>query len=335
MVIRAMRAATTLLLGVQLCACVDLAAVQAEAEGAAFKGGRRGGAVTLAPWQQISAARLAPRVNDTGVPLPGPGAAPLMPFIRPSAVALRGGDLYVVDSGANAVFHVAIGTEMMNAIAGAPAQMGVRVYETSDRSLYLADPVLRRVTRYTPGGRVQQVVAAPVQILPRPGALAVDERRGLIIVADVSLNQLVVLPLLGGSAYPVVPRGPGGQLAKLESVATGADGFYATDLLCRCVTLFAPNGTVIAVFGQETLLRPGPIGVDSNERVFVVDRGDNTIKVFSGGRQIASFTGNQLGVLEIADLAVDEGALAVADGVGAKVVLVRVLVAPPVQAEEK
>ena len=134
-----------------------------------------------------------------------------------------------------------------------------------------------------------------------------------------------MLPLLGGSAYPVVPRGLGGRFAKLESVATGADGFYATDLLCRCVTLFAPNGTVIAVFGQETLVRPGPIGVDGNERVFVVDRGDNTIKVFSGGRQTASFTGNQLGVLEIADLAVDEGALAVADGVGAKVVLVRVL----------
>jgi hypothetical protein len=327
------RASGAWLVAAQLCACVDLAAVQAEAERGAFTGAQRSGPVTLTPWQQLAGARLVARTDATGVPLPGTGAQPLIRFLRPSAIALVGGELYVVDSGLARVFHVMIATETMNALPDAAAQLGVRVRAGSDRSLYLADPVQRSVLRYAPSGRLLQTLSAPTAILGRPGDLALDERRGLVLVGDVSFNQLVILPLLGGAAYPLLPQGPGPRLSKLEGVASGADGFYASDTLCRCVLLYAPNGSLLGTFGQDTLRLPGAIAVDRDERVFVADRGDNTIKVYGAGRQIAVVSGAQIGAAQIADLSVDAGALAVADGTGAQVLLLRVQAAPPARGQ--
>ena len=329
MVSRVLCSAIALFAAAQMSACVDLAAVQAEAERGALTGVRNNGRLSFTPWQQLAGARLTTHTDAAGGPLPSTGAEPLVRFVRPSSVALVGGELYVIDSGLGKVFHIALASETMNAIPGAAAQVGVRGRAGNDRSLYLADPVRRNVLRYAPSGRLLQTLSAPTTILGRPADLAIDGRRGLVLVADVSFNQLVFMPLLGGSAYPLLPQGQGPRLTKLEGVASGADGFYASDSLCRCITLYAPNGTIIAAFGQQTLRIPGAIAVDRNERVFVADRGDNSIKVYSGGRQIAFVPARQIGAAEIADLSVDEGALAVADGAGAQVLLLRVQAKAP------
>ncbi|HZP86902.1 MAG TPA: hypothetical protein VFB54_08765 [Burkholderiales bacterium] len=326
--VRATRSALLAMLTLfALSSCVDLAAVQAEAERGPLQGTRALGAVSLHPVQQIDAARLAPRVDETGLPLPGPGNAPLQRLLRPSAVALRGADVYVVDSGLARVLHILSGNQMMHALQGAPAQVGVRVRTGSDRSAYVLDPLQRRVLRFAPNGRLVQTLAAPSEILGRPGALTIDERRGVVVIVDVSFNQLVVMPLLGGSAYPLLTKSRE-ALPSLVGVAAGADGYYTIDAICHCVTLFASNGVVLATFGNDTLIAPLAIGVDQDERVYVADRADNSIKVYSAGRQVGVATGAKLGVTEITDIDVDQGMLAVADGIGARVVLARIAVAP-------
>lgn len=304
--------------------CVDLAAVQAEAERGVYTQRARG-TVTLVPWLQIASVNLAARVDPSGSPLPGSGAGAPVRLVRPNAVAMRAGELYVADAGLGSVLHIVIGSGTANAIVAAPAQPGVRVQATGDRSLYLLDPPTRRVVRFSPSGSTLQTFAVPAGPVGLPVALAVDETRGVILLADATFNQLVVMPLLGGSVYPVIPRGTSARLSSLFGVASGADGFYAADLLCRCVTLFAPNGTVIASFGRESLVNPSAIAVDRDERIYVADRANRTLKIFAGGRQIAVFTAAQLGVTEITDLALDEGALAIADGAGGKIALLRVL----------
>jgi hypothetical protein len=293
--------------------CVNLAEVQAEAERGAYPRARPAVDVTLVPWTQIAGARLvAPPKNAGGA---------YVKFVRPMAVALRAGELFVADAGVAAVLHISVAGQTMTALAGAPSQPGVRLQAGHDQSLYVLDPVRRVVLRFAPTGQLMQSIAPPPDVVGLPADLALDERRGLLLIADSSLNQLVMMPLMGGSAYPLTPEP---RLTRIDSVAGGADGFYVTDVLCHCVAVLGVDGRLRARFGAETLRSPGAIAVDRGERVFVADRFDNSIKVYSGGRHIATVPAATLGVTGIADIAVDEATLAVADDAGARIALLQI-----------
>lgn len=319
--------AFALILAAALSGCIDLAAVQAEAERGTLRGTRASDPVTLVVAQQIDGARLAPRVDAVGVPQPGPGAAPLQRFLRPDAVAVRANDLYLADLGLARVLRVSLATQAMHPLAGAPAAIGVRLRTGGDGSLYVLDPAQRHVLRFALDGKLAQTLAAPGEMLGRPGALAIDERRGLVIVVDLSFNQLVMMPLLGGAAYALINDARHARPGLLD-VAAGADGYYALSSVCRCVTLFGTNGAPLSSFGSEDLTAPFALAIDQDERVYVVDGADNSIHIFAAGRQVGIVAGSTLGVAKIAAIDSDQGTLAIADALGARVVLARTVAAP-------
>lgn len=306
--------------------CVDLAAVQAEAERGTLRSNRSADPMRLVVAQQIDGARLAPRIDAVGVPQPGPGTAPLQRFVRPDAIALRGNDLYLVDLGLSRVLRVSMATQAMHPVLGAPAAVGVRLRTGGDGSLFVLDPAQRRILRFGVDGKLAQTLTAPGEMLGRPGALAIDERRGIVIVADVSFNQLVMMPLLGGAAYALINDARHARPG-LFDVAAGADGYYALSSVCHCVTLFATNGAPLSSFGGDTLVAPLALAVDQDERVYVVDGADNSLHVFSGGTQVASVSGASIGVSRIVAIDSDRGTLVIADGLGGRVVLARAVAA--------
>jgi hypothetical protein len=87
------------------------------------------------------------------------------------------------------------------------------------------------------------------------------------------------------------------------------------------------DGTVRDTYGHQDLAQPGAIAVDRFDRVYVADVFDRSIKMFSGGRMIASIPASEVGALEVSDLSINESNLLLADGAGARVIVLRIV--PP------
>lgn len=281
----------------------------------------------LSPLLALSGARLAPAADRAGTPLPRAGAAPLVPFIQPTAAAALGNDLYVADGGAGKVFRLDLALEVMVAVESVPAVPGVRLAAGADFSLYVLDPTRRRVVRLGRDGRMLTAFADE-QNLGRPVAFAVDEARGQVLVADALYRQLVAFHPLGGGNRVIPLRGDERhRVMSIAAIALAREAIHISDPSCRCVAVASLDGTVSSTYGHQRIGQPGPIAADRHGRVFVADLFDASIKVFAAGRLIDDIPAAALGVREVRDLSVSESRLVVADGAGARVVVLRI--APP------
>jgi hypothetical protein len=82
------------------------------------------------------------------------------------------------------------------------------------------------------------------------------------------------------------------------------------------------GGRVQQSFGELDLRLPRSLAVDRYRRVYVGEA--QGMKVFFDGKLLASRTARELGAAEIRDLRVHGDDLAIADGMGARVLLFRV-----------
>jgi hypothetical protein len=198
----------------------------------------------------------------------------------------------------------------------------------ADFSLYVIDPAGRRILRFGRNGQLLATYADGVN-LTRPIALAVDDVRGQVFVADGLYPQLIAFHPLGRAAEVIVLRGDErNRVLGITALALTRDAIHISDPLCRCVAVVARDGVVRATYGHHDIGQPGAIAIDRHQRVFVADVFDRSIKVFVGGRLIDHIPANALGVREVSDLSVSESRLVIADGAGARVVVMRI-VPPP------
>jgi hypothetical protein len=275
-------------------------------------------ALSLTPWLSLTGARLSLAPDRTGTPSPRAGALSVTRFMRPLALAARGGDLVILDSGTGAAYRYDAALNIMSALGGVPAQAGTQLAMGADFSLYAVDQQGRRVLRIARNGQVLASYRDAIN-LPRPVDVAVDDARGLVIVADGTFNHLVAFHALGGASYVIPLRGAGGRPHAVSAIALGADAIYFADPLCRCVARVAYNGGVLATFGQDALAQPGALAVDRYQRVFVIDQFERALKVFERGILIATLPASRFGMQQIDDVWIDDSVLYLADGLGARV----------------
>jgi hypothetical protein len=262
--------------------------------------------------------------------LAGPGA-PIMMLRGPVAVAAAGADLYVADAGLGQLLRIdPIGNRItpLGARASAP---GTRLAADADGSLYVLDPVNRRILRLARDGRAAQTFAADATVASLRD-LALDPARGRLLGADALNRQLVAFRPLGAS-YELLPlRGePRHAVASFDALAVAPDALYAIDGRCACLARLSFDGQVLATFGHQRVVKPERLAADRYGRLFVADRGDRSIKVFHGEALEESIPFARLGLLEATDLAYADGWLYVADAPGSQVRMLRVQ--PPQKAK--
>ena len=296
------------------------------------------------PWTSLSGGRLERPSAFAGNPLQPAGA--YLNFLAAATVAARGNDVYVVDSGRAAVFRVDPYTNNMVVMAPQPAppawvapdypqrlpaDRGTKLYVASDRSVYVLDQGRRRVLHFSREGHLIREYQDP-GMLARPVGFTVDERRGLVLVVDGLYRNVVAFHSGGRVPFAIVPhenvdrdRLP----LDLAAIASGEEGLYLVDRRKAQVLLMSDDGIVLDSVGQGILKQPWTVAVDRYRRVYVGDRLDNSIKVFSGGVQLTQIKGSDLrpGMQEISDLWVDEDLLYVADGATGRVDILRL--SPP------
>jgi hypothetical protein len=280
--------------------------------------------LTLTPMLSLTGARLAAAADRTGTPSPQAGPLGFTRLIRPLAVAARGGEVVILDAGAGAAYRFDPAQNLMTALRNVPVHPGTQLALGADYSLYVIDQPGRRVVRIGRNGQVLATYGDPAN-LQRPVDVAVDDARGLVIVADSGYQQLLAFHALGGAAYLITLRGDErNRVQAVGAIALGSDAIYISDPLCRCVARVGYNGGVLGTFGQDAVGQPGALAVDRYQRVFVVDQFERALKVFERGRLIETLPARRLGVQQIDDVWIDDSLLYVADGLSGRVEALRI-----------
>lgn len=242
----------------------------------------------------------------------------------PVAVAAAGQDLYIADAGLGQIFRAEPFANRLTPLGVRVSAPGTRLAAELDGSLYLLDPVSRRIQRLARDGRTAQTFAADATVASLRD-LALDPTRGRLLAADALNRQLVAFRPLGVSFELLPVRGePRHELQSLDAIAVAPGALYAIDARCACLARLAFDGRVLSTFGHQRLSRPEHIAADRDGRLFVSDRGERAIKMFREDALEETIPWARFGLTEITDLAYAEGWLYVADAPGAQVVMLRV-----------
>lgn len=288
----------------------------------------------LVPGQIITGGWRAAGVDVNGFPLPG-GMQGYAALVFPSALAARGADIYIADSGAGKLYRFDAGTQSVNIMKDCgtfvnpvpctdiPVVPWTRIQVGSDQSLYVLSADKRSILHYARGGQKLPTLNDPPALTTTVDDFVVNGPLGRIVASD-SLNQrLVMFNPAGGPAWPMGHAGEG-KFTSLGGLAGAGGTVYAIDSTCVCVVSMDDSGRVLAHIGQGKLAQPQMLAVDRYGHIFVSDAVDRTLKVFLRGDLIASYTTQKLRLTEISALAVDGNTLYVADGPSSRVLSFRI-----------
>lgn len=222
------------------------------------------------------------------------GSSDEISFLEPVAVGGVEGLLYIVDAGAKVVYKydlVINDIEPVPNIAdhfvGAPSN----IYVAKDRSFYIVDSTGRQVLHFSEDG-VFQTRFQDLANLSRPMDVVVDEETGEVFVADGSFSHIVVFNSAGKAIKAIGQRGTGpGRFRAITYMSTGTDGLYVLDRLELPVQVLSYDGEYRYSFGESELTFPNAVAVDRDQRVFISDRSDNTIRVYQDGQLLMTFGG--------------------------------------------
>lgn len=279
----------------------------------------------LSPWQTITGGRLVSQLDANGFPVPG-ALQGYTALISPTALAVRGNDLYIADSGARKLYRYDYTLQAMSVVPdsnGYPLAVmpWTRMQVGVDQSLFVLKAENSTILHYTRGGRLLQTLVDPL-ITARLAEFVVDEALGWIVASDKLNNRLVMLHMFGNASRVIDSTGR--EFVPLGALTLVGRALYALDTGCSCVVALDEEGRVLERIGQKVLIQPSALAVDRNGLIFVADSVDHALKVFRRGELVASYGTSLLGVTEISALAIDEGNLYVADGQGAKVLAFRI-----------
>lgn len=250
-------------------------------------------------------------------------------FIRPVAVAARGNDVFVVDAGQDILFkynRIMGSLDVVMNLRGVLTGEASDIYVAHDLSFYIADPLGAQVVQFDRRGRLLQTFKSG---LNRPVAVSVDDASGRVFVADGVYDYILVFSSTGQLIGSMGARGSdSGQFLNITAMTQGRDGFYIAARIGQRLQVLGEDGRYRYSLPQEGVIFPAAIAVDPDNRIFVGDFSDDTIKVYEEGRLVASVGqhGGGLGqFMRITDLWFDEGLLFVADSMNGRIQVMRVI----------
>jgi len=251
-------------------------------------------------------------------------------LISPAAVAAQSVDVFIADTGHKKIFKYDRATQTIETFAEVP-EMGDKVSLHVDRglSVYLVNQVTATTTQFDIDGRVLKVFENAAE-LPQPVAVTVDDKQAEIFITD-QLRAHVLVFNRGGVINRVInaPKSGEGKIQSINAMTFAKNQLYLVDRAAHQVYAMSPTGKLRYAFGAEELVAPGAITVDAENRVFIADSSNNTIKVYRGGEFETELHGAEDGSVSefqlISGLWANNDLLYVADAASASVKIFKVL----------
>ncbi len=211
-------------------------------------------------------------------------------FKRPVAIAVQSEYLYVVDAGADALFRFDLVSERIETVLDLRAEVKGEVadlFVNKDFSFYLTDTEAGRVLHYDRHGRLIQVYRNHFNMVRPVAVTALDS--GDVVVADAHYDHLLHFNSMGKLIATYGGRGQGvAEFLNIMTMAKGPDGYYVGGRVGRRIQVIGDRGNYLYAFEEGAVVFPASIVVDRENRSYVADYMDNTIKVFDRGGLIGT-----------------------------------------------
>jgi len=276
-------------------------------------------------------------------------------LVKPVAIALRGSTMIIADTGpvvidagmvikdmqerisrvklglhdkgATVFYKYDLNTERMTVLRGTGMHFADEIsdiYLAEDYTFYVTDVDGRRVLKFSPQGKLLKVYQHPPNIF-RPIAVTVDEIAKEVLIADETYSKIVSFDMdKAEPKYGMGERGSGGQgqFRIITDMIPVPDGFLVSDRIELRVQMLDRKGGFIANFGQGIVTFPTALAIDKENRIFVSDKADSTIKIFKAGKLIDTVGSNGYGRGEfrhISDMKVLNNNLYVVDSLNGRI----------------
>ena len=275
----------------------------------------------LVPWQTIAGGWLTSKLDLQGFPIPGSpqGFASL---IAPTALAVRGADLYIADSGSRKLYRVDTATQNMSLMPGIEVLPWTQMQVGFDHSLYVLDAKRQTILHFTRGMQPLPTLGDAGAGIVSLKSFVLDVPLGQIVASDSNSRRLVLFSPLGGP--PLLLETSMNEFRAMGALATDGRIIYAVDSACFCIAAMDDTGRFSKRIGEGVLGQPRALAADRYGHVFVADDLDRTLKVFLRGKLYTSYKAQTLGLTEISALAVDEDVIYIADAMGSRVISLRI-----------
>ena len=251
-------------------------------------------------------------------------------LVSPAAVVAQSIDVFIADTAQKKIFKYNRATQTIATFADVPDMGGkVSLYLDRGLSVYLVNQATSKTVQFDIDGKVLNVFENAAE-LPQPVAVAVDDMQAEIYITDQLLAHVLVFNR-GGSVNRVVnaPKGGDNKIQSISAMTFAKNQLYLVDRAAHQVHALSPTGNLRYTFGTDELVAPDAITVDSQNRVFVADTSNNTIKVYKGGLFEAELNGDEGGNVSnfqlISGLWADNDLLYVADAGTGSVKIFRIL----------
>lgn len=231
------------------------------------------------------------------------------PLVKPYAVAVHQGKIFVTDSAARSVRvfdvpgqrHYLLGDETGDGQIVKP--LGI----DTDRAgnVYVADATRRQVLVFGADGRYQRAIGGP-KWFDRLSSVTVDPAGERIYVVDIggvssNLHRIRVHDARTGThLFDIGKRGElPGEFNLPRDVALGKDGrIYVVDGGNFRVQIFDAKGNHIKSFGKVgkqlgDFARPKEIATDSAGNLYVADSAFGNFQIFSAEGELMMFVGDR------------------------------------------
>lgn len=215
---------------------------------------------------------------------------------RPYGVFARNGRIYETDLALKAVFLFDLTSKRLSILGGEGA-MQIPSAVVSDKSgvVYVADAGNSRISLYDAQGVYRTAYLLDGS---RPVALALDETRGRLYVADRQNHTIIVLGLDGKLLFSFGGPGEGdGQFNIPLGIAQDPAGtLWILDSGNFRVQRFDPEGTFLSRFGTVgdrpgMFANPKGIATDSDGHIYVTDAAFNNFQIFDAEGRILLYVG--------------------------------------------
>ncbi|MBI4984560.1 MAG: hypothetical protein HZC24_04245 [Rhodocyclales bacterium] len=279
--------------------------------GCAAGAARRGDAL-LEPLFSIAGARLIARMDVAGGAAPG-AIGPHVPLLFPVAVAAAFNDIYIADAGAARLYRYDRALDAMAVLPETRIGPATRLQAGADGSIYVLDPFVGEIRRYTRGGRPLPPLR-PRLATSRYSDFALDAATGKIYAVDsaqLAIDEIQPLGQLAIEYQRIEEPGP---------IAADGRGLYLGSAACGCVGEWI-RGRPGRRFGAGQLRQPLALAL-LGPQLFALDGVDRSV-VLAHEAGVDALTPAALGLLQPESLAAAGGLLLVADGAGRRVTAFR------------
>lgn len=220
-------------------------------------------------------------------------------FVKPVAVSGYGDFLYILDGDGPSIYRFNLKNKTLETFGQAGQQFKgepTNIFVDADLSFYVTDPVGKKVLYFDKSGRFVRHYMDLVN-LSRPIDVLVDDLTGNVYVADGSFSHIVIFNKLGTPLRAIGSRGTGpGKFRAITAITKSpSNSLFVADRLELPVQEIGMTpgsaGQFRFALGEGEVVWPTAIAIDKEQRVYVSDKAENTIKIFDDIRLIATVGG--------------------------------------------